>query len=167
MSKDNYIKIVEAQEALLQFPHFSRGDAWDLGNLIAAEIHANKLPASVSIRLTGGFVLFQYAAEGTTPNNEAWMTRKFNTLIELGESGLLTALRLREKDQTIEDRGLNQRDHCASGGSFPIRLKGTGVIGAALVSGLFHFLDHGLLVDNISRHLKLDKKVPRLPPDAL
>jgi uncharacterized protein (UPF0303 family) len=166
MAKENYLKIVETQESLLQFPHFSRMDAWELGNLIVSEIHAKKFSAAVSIRLSDGFVLFQYAAEGTTPNNESWMTRKFNTLIELEESGILTFLRLREQEQTIENRGLNQRDHCASGGAFPIRVKGTGVIGAVLVSGLFHFLDHNLIVDNISRYLKLEKKAPRLPADA-
>jgi uncharacterized protein (UPF0303 family) len=166
MAKENYIKTVEAQEAKLQFPHFSKKDAWDLGNIIAQDIVNRKLPASVSIRLANGLIVYQYMAEGASLFNEYWMTRKFNTAMVLEESGLLTTLKGLEQGQTIEDRGLNMKDHCSCGGSFPIRIKGGGIVGIALISGLFHFIDHGLLVDGIAKYLKMDRDVPRLPPDA-
>jgi uncharacterized protein (UPF0303 family) len=165
MTNKEYIEIVEAQEAQLQFSRFSRRDAWELGNIFVSEIFAHNYPVTVSLRLASGFVMFQYGAEGATVNNEVWSTRKFNTLWRTESSGLLTLLRSRETGFTIDKDGMDRRDHTDIGGSFPIRLTGTGIIGAALVSGLFPFFDHDLIVECMGRFLKLDS-VPRLPKDA-
>jgi uncharacterized protein (UPF0303 family) len=165
MSTEEYIAIVKAQEALLQFSRFSRLDAWKLGNIFVKAILEQDQPVSISIRLTSGLVLFQYAPEGTNLNNQSWMDRKYRTLLEMDESGLLSWLRLKEQGKTLANWGLDPNRNAASGGSFPIRLKGAGIIGAAVVSGLPHFQDHELLVECISRFLKI-AQVPRLPPDA-
>ena len=164
MNDSDYIKIVEAQEEALLFPRFSRQDAWKLGAFFVKEILVKEYPVAVSIRLTGGLTLFQYAAEGATVNSEAWLARKFRTLAELDESGLLTFFRLRQKGRSLEDQGLDPRQYAATGGSFPIRVKGAGLIGAALVSGLHHVLDHELLVEGIAHHLKAEP--PRLPKNT-
>jgi uncharacterized protein (UPF0303 family) len=110
-------------------------------------------------------VLFQYAAEGTAANNEKWMTRKFNVVRDLEISSLLNRLRLKKKKQTLEDKGLDPRHYVASGGGFPIRVSGSGVIGAVIVSGLPHLADHDFLVETIGRFLKKED-LPRIPVDA-
>jgi uncharacterized protein (UPF0303 family) len=164
MNDSDYIKTVKAQEETLVFPRFSRQDAWKLGSALVKEILAKEYPVTVGIRLSGGLTLFQYAADGANPNNEDWMARKFRTLVELEESGLRTFLQMRQRGRTLEDQGLNQRFYAATGGSFPIRVKGAGLIGGVLISGLHHFLDHELLVECIARHLK--EEPPRLPKNA-
>ncbi|MDR2482814.1 MAG: heme-binding protein [Treponema sp.] len=164
MNDSDYIKIVEAQEEALLFPRFSRQDAWKLGALFVKEILVKEHPVAVSVRLTSGLTLFQYAAEGAALNNEAWIAKKFRTLAEFDESGLLTFFRLRQRGRSLEDRGLNPRKYAATGGSFPIRVKGAGLIGAALVSGLDHVLDHELLVECVAHHLKAEP--PRLPKNT-
>ena len=162
MNIDKYITIAEKQEELLRFPHFSRQDTWELGQLMVSRILQEHLKLSASIRLASGLVLFQYLPEGTTANNENWMTRKFNVVRDLEISSLLNSLRLDKKKQTLLDRSLDPALYAKSGGAFPIRVTGTGVIGAVIVSGLPHLADHDFLVESLSRFLKISD-VPRIP----
>ncbi|GHV04088.1 UPF0303 protein [Spirochaetia bacterium] len=165
MEIDQGIGIVEKQEELLQFTHFNRADVWKLGKELVTKIQAEGLGLSVSIRRNDGFVLFQYCAEGTTTNNEYWMTKKFNTVHEFEVSSLLNTLRMKRGNQTLESRGLDPNVYAWGGGGFPIRLKGTGLIGVAMASGLPDLQDHDVLVECIGRHLKA-RDVPHLPLDS-
>jgi uncharacterized protein (UPF0303 family) len=162
---DTAIKFAEQQEEILQFPYFSRRDAWELGKILVNDILERNLVLSVSIRLTSGLVFFQYLTEGTTANNESWMTRKFNVVRELEISSLLNTLRLKKRNQTLEDRGLDPKLYALSGGAFPIRIKGSGLIGVVAASGLPHLVDHEVIVNAIDRFLGLPD-CPHIPPDA-
>lgn len=162
---DTAIKFAEQQEEILQFPHFSKRDAWELGKILADDILERNLVLGVSIRLASGLILFQYLTEGTTANNESWMTRKFNVVCELEISSLLNTLRLKKQNQTLEDRGLDPKRYALSGGAFPIRVKGSGLIGAMAASGLPHLADHDAIVNAISRFLGIPD-YPRIPLDA-
>ena len=162
MDIEKNISIVEKQEELLIFPHFDRKDAWELGQLMVSRIMEEQLVLSACIRLSSGLVLFQYMPEGTNANNESWMNRKFNIVRDLELSSLLYTLRLDHKQQTLEERGLDPRLYAKSGGGFPIRIAGTGVIGAVIVSGQPHLVDHEFLVESLSRFLSIPY-VPRIP----
>jgi uncharacterized protein (UPF0303 family) len=162
---DTAIEFAEQQEEILQFPHFSRKDAWELGKMLVDDILERNLVLGVSIRLTSGLVLFQYLPEGAAANNESWMTRKFNTVRELEISSLLNTLRLKKRNQTLENKGLDPKIYALSGGAFPIRVKGSGLIGAVTASGLPHLADHDAIVNAMSRFLGLPH-CPRIPLDA-
>ena len=54
------------------------------------------------------------------------------------------------------DADVDQANIAAHCGSFPIRLAGTGVIGAITVSGAPGRDDHGFVVTAIARHLGID-----------
>ena len=159
------ISVVEAQESILRFPGFDRKDVWELGQLLVSGVLQENIKLSVSIRLLSGFVLFQYAPEGTTIDNENWMTRKFNVVRDLEISSLLNALRYKAKNQTLADRGLDPQRYALSGGGFPIHVSGAGVIGAVLVSGMPHLVDHGFIVENIGRFLNI-RDLPKIPANA-
>ena len=165
MSLDDYISIVEKQESVLCFPHFTRKDAWQLGQLMSSRIIEENLSLAASIRLSSGFVLFQYAAEGTAINNEKWITRKFNLVRDMEQNSLLFAMRLKKNNQTFESRGLDPMYYAASGGGFPIRVSGMGVIGAVIVSGLPHIADHNFVVESLSQFLEISD-IPKLPLDT-
>jgi uncharacterized protein (UPF0303 family) len=162
---DTAIKFAEQQEEILQFPHFSRRDAWELGKILVNDILEHNLVLAVSIRLTSGLVLGQYLAEGTTANNESWMTRKFNVVRELEISSLLNTLRLKKRNQTLENKGLDPKLYALSGGAFPIRVKGSGLTGVVAASGLPHLADHDAIVSAISLFLGLPD-CPHIPLDA-
>jgi uncharacterized protein (UPF0303 family) len=159
------IAILERQEEELQFSHFNRQDVWKLGKELVSKILEENLPLSVSIRLPSGFTLFQYAAEGTTPNSGYWMDKKFNIVREMEISSLLNTLRLQKGNQTLEDRGLDSRVYAWGGGGFPVRVRGAGLVAVAVASGLPHLRDHDILVEGIAKVLRL-KEASRLPLDA-
>ena len=162
---DEGIAILERQEELLQFNHFNRLDAWRLGKLITDKIVGEGLALAVTIRLLNGFVLFQYAGEGTNTDNGCWLEKKFNIVRDLDASSLLFSLRLKKRNQSLGDRGLDPGLYAWGGGGFPIRVKGTGLVAVAAASGLPHLKDHDMLADGIARLLRI-KDPPRLPLDA-
>jgi uncharacterized protein (UPF0303 family) len=159
---DKLIAMIKTQEALLRFPRFNRQDAWELGNIFVSEIMKRQYELAVSIRLLSGLVVFHYSPEGTNLNNEHWMTRKFNLVRDKEQSSLLTALIWKQKKESVLQQGLDRGKYVACGGGFPIRVEGSGVAGAALVSGLPHLQDHDILVECIGRYLGA-AGVPRLP----
>jgi len=61
-------------------------------------------------------------------------------------------------------RGLDNMDVVLAGGSFPVRVKGAGLIGAITVSGLHERDDHRVVVEAICAHLGADAKALGLPP---
>lgn len=162
---DQYAAIVEKQEELLVLPRFTRRDAWDLGSILVNEVFDKNLSLSISIRQPTGFVLFQYAPERTTIDNENWMTRKFNTVRDLEISTMLFGIRLLRGNQTLQDRKLDPLRYAAGGGGFPLKVKGLGMAAILVVSGLPGLRDHETMISGLSRFLKVDE-APRLPPDA-
>ena len=48
---EELLAMLEMQEEILQFTHFTNEDAWELGKLLVSEIQRQKLPVAVTIRL--------------------------------------------------------------------------------------------------------------------
>ena len=161
MTIQELIKVLEMQEEILQFSHFTNEDAWMLGNIIVAEAKRRALPVAVSIRLNNGYTVFQYAADGTNLCNQGWLDRRYNTVRLTEHSSLNLYMSLRETEQSLEDMFMDPKEYAACGGGFPIRVEEVGVIGAVMVSGLDHVSDHDLLVKCISMYLHVDE-VPRI-----
>lgn len=161
MTIQELIKVLDMQEEILQFSHFTNEDAWMLGNIIVAEAKRRALPVAVSIRLNNGYTVFQYAADGTNLCSQGWLDRKYNTVKMTEHSSLNLYMTLRETEQSLEDLFLDPREYAACGGGFPIRVEEVGVIGAVTVSGLDHVSDHDLLIKCISMYLHIDE-VPRI-----
>jgi uncharacterized protein (UPF0303 family) len=164
MSLEKLIETMEKQEEVLQFPHFNRQDGWDLGHVFASLIAEKKLPAPICIRLVSGLIVFQWAGDGTNPDNEHWMLRKFRSVRDMERSSLLSAAFFKKKGETLEDYGYTSADYVVVGGGFPIKIKGSGLAGVATVSGLPQFEDHDLLVEGFSRYLGVT--APRLPKNS-
>ena len=161
MTIDELIAILEMQEEILQFTHFTNEDAWELGNMIVAEAKRRKRPVAVSIRLNNGLHVFQYASDGYSLNDERWISRKINTVKTLERSSLHTYMMLRKNEENLSDWCMDKSEYAASGGGFPIRVEEVGVIGTVAVAGLDHVSDHDLIVKAVSRYLHVDE-VPRI-----
>lgn len=164
MTIDELIAMLEMQEEILQFSHFTNEDAWEVGNIIVAEAKRRRLPVAVSIRLNSGYTVFQYAADGTNLQNERWMTRKHNTVKTLEHSSLHSCMLLRKNEESLADWFLDAKEYAVCGGGFPVRVEEVGVIGSIIVSGLDHVSDHDLIIKCISRYLHVDE-VPRIRGD--
>jgi uncharacterized protein (UPF0303 family) len=150
------IAIVRKQEAMALFAAFSEETAFDLGSAIYTIARSKRSPVVINIR-TSERALFHAAMPGATPDNDQWVRRKSNVVLRFHQSSLLYGQSMAEKGRTIgPEWGLDPLDFAGHGGSFPIRVKKVGVIGAITVSGLPQLDDHRMIVEALDQFLKLE-----------
>jgi len=151
------------QEERLQFGAFDAETAWALGTELKRAGEAREAKIVVDIRLTT-MELLSFALPGAAPDNFDWVRRKRNVVFHFHRSSYAVGLEL-ERDKTSLEAGpwaLPARDYAAHGGSFPIFIRGTGVIGAVSVSGLPKREDHAMVVEALSKILGVDIADARL-----
>lgn len=147
------LKKIDAQERVLQFDCFDTGAAWRLGLRLRELALSRGLSAVIDVRRSGE-PLFYCALEGTTPDNAEWVRRKRNVVARFHRSSYGVGLSLRARGTSLlEKHGLPLADYAAHGGSFPLSVKGAGVIGSVTVSGLPQRADHELVVEGLSAEL--------------
>ncbi len=139
------------QEHRLQFDRFDHTTAWQLGQTLKQLAEARQ--ASVAIEIYAfGQVLFLYAMPGTTQNHLDWLRRKRQATLYFGRSSLYLGVYNRNRQRELERLPhIDPREFSSQGGAFPIRLRGSGVLGTVSVSGLPQENDHGLVVDALER----------------
>lgn len=151
--EDALMAEIEAQEKRLVFTRFHYDDAWALGSILVGIARERSLPVTIDIT-RGEQELFHAALAGTAANNDEWMTRKARTVRKYGVSSFLVGLRHRSSGTPFETRPwTNNLQFSAFGGSFPITIADSGVIGTVTVSGLAQEDDHALVVEAIELFL--------------
>lgn len=149
------LEIVCEQEKLLQFESFNNEDAWKLGNIMVEEMKKQEIDLAISIRKINGNIVFQYASDGTSLNNQIWMDRKFNTVKCMEQSSIRAAIEADRDGNTVATHGLSEKEYKFVGGGFPIRIKNSGLVMVAIVSNLPHEKDHGFVVDCLAKYLNV------------
>ncbi|TCT37328.1 uncharacterized protein (UPF0303 family) [Martelella mediterranea] len=150
--------MVAGQEERLIFPAFSEDDAWELGQRLVARAHSHNASVVIDIR-TQDRMLFHAALSGTAPANDLWARRKSNVVFHFQRSSYAVELEHKRKGVSIgPEIGLDIKDYADHGGSFPVRVKETGVVAAITVSGLASADDHGLIVSVLEEFLPHSEK---------
>ncbi|MBM7792032.1 heme-degrading domain-containing protein [Paenarthrobacter ilicis] len=152
MSSPGRMAELRAQEEELVFASFDNHDAWRLGSLIANHAISAGLGVAIDIR-RHNVVLFRCVLPGATADQEEWIRRKSNAVLRFEHSTQLLGEQFAERDP-MGGGWLAREDYTLAGGSFPLRVRGAGVIGAITVSGLSSDEDHQLVVDGIRNYLK-------------
>ncbi|MFZ5671919.1 MAG: heme-degrading domain-containing protein [Pseudomonadota bacterium] len=153
MTINDDLKQLALQEDVLRFASFDENTAWELGLRFRDLAETRKLPIVVDIRV-GGRQLFYTALPGSTPDNPEWVRRKSNVVLRYFKSSYRVGRELLAKEDTLDQhRGVSPMDYAPHGGSFPIHVEGTGVIGAITVSGLPQRDDHRLVVEILAAFL--------------
>ncbi|MEQ8155528.1 MAG: heme-degrading domain-containing protein [Clostridiaceae bacterium] len=143
----------ELQETLI-FEEFNSDTAWILGNMLYKRAKEENKVITISIVLNG-HKLFYYSFEGTSPDNDQWIVRKENTVKYFFKSSYETALLMKIKKDSLTNRyGLPAEHYAAAGGSVPIIINNTGVVGTITVSGMAQEEDHYFVTDIIEEYLK-------------
>ena len=156
MTREDRIVILKRQEAMALFPSFNEEAAFDLGSLIYGIARSKRSPVVVNIR-TSDRALFHAAMPGATPDNDEWVRRKSNLVLRYHQSSMLFGDTLAIKGRQINpDMGIDYPDYAAHGGSFPLRVRDAGVIGAITVSGLPQLDDHAMIIEGLTQYLKID-----------
>ena len=161
MTIEELLKVLEAQEEILQFSHFTHGDAWELGTMIVMEARRRNTPVALKIQMNSGQTIFQYEFDGITPYTDALAEKKLRVVRQMETSSLHLHMLLRQNEESLTDMGLNPELYADCGGGFPIRVEDVGVVGAVSAAGVNHVADHDLLVKCISKYLHIDE-VPRI-----
>ena len=150
MRPQDDLEVLREQENELQFTAFSADTAWALGGLMRGLAASHSKPVALGIWMAGQTLLYT-GTKGITSSNEDWLRRKRNTVLHFGKSSLLVGMELARAGVTLEEKsGLALVDFAAHGGGFPLLLRGTGCIGAVVVSGLTQREDHTLAVRAIA-----------------
>jgi uncharacterized protein (UPF0303 family) len=146
MAVNALVDSIAAQEEALIFDTWDEEMAWRIGSRIREWAVAGGWPIVIDIRLFHRPVFFA-ALPGATPDNVDWARRKANVVERFHKSTYRVGRELAAKQDTLANRyDLPLRDFADHGGGFPIRLRGAGVIGAVIVSGLPQREDHMLIV---------------------
>jgi uncharacterized protein (UPF0303 family) len=147
MSISDDLSLISQQEATLHLPAFNEEVAWRLGSRLRDLASARRLGIVIDVRRFGQ-PLFYCALAGSSPDNAEWAKRKANTVARFHRSSYGLGLELQHKNTTLLEKfGLPLTKYAAHGGSFPVTVTGTGVIGSLTVSGLPQRDDHQLVVE--------------------
>ena len=161
MTLDEEIELLKQQEAALQFAVFNAEVAFELGCRMRAFAETAPKPVAIGIWMAGQ-TMFYAGTNGITPGNEDWLRRKRNTVLRFGKSSLLVGSELLKSGTTLEEKqGLPPADYAAHGGGFPVLLRGSGGVGAIVVSGLTQREDHAIVIAGLSASLQTS--VSQLP----
>ena len=156
MDLETINQLLQKQEEMLQFEHFTNQDAWELGKLMVEEIGKRGIELAVCIRKLNGNIFFQFATEHTNMNNQNWMNRKFNTVSLMEKSSLRATVLSKIMNEDVARHGLSNSDYVFCGGGFPIRIKDSGIVAVLTVSNLPHVKDHAFIVECLSKYLHVE-----------
>jgi len=155
---------VSLQERELQFESMDEQRAWEIGSRLRAMAVERELSIVIDIRRFGQ-PLFYTALHGTTPDNVEWVRRKSNVVARFHRSSYGIGLHLKNKNDSIEARGLPTAEYASHGGSFPIIVRNAGIVGSITVSGLPQRADHELVVEALCSILHRDYQELKLAPE--
>ncbi|MFI3174818.1 MAG: heme-binding protein [Bacillota bacterium] len=157
MKDMDILKIVEKQEEEFQFDKFTHEDAWTLGNIIVDLSKKHGFQAAISIRLMSGYTVFQYGFDGTGLDHHNWMIRKQRST----EVKMMSTMRL---EYILKTNNLDMKEawfmdpmeYSTCPGAFPIKVKGAGMIGTIIVSGISVLTDHDLIIEALNQYFEKD-----------
>jgi uncharacterized protein (UPF0303 family) len=143
-----------AEEAELQFGHFDLDDAWELGGRLRAAAVAAGHPVAIAVWF-GPQRVFHTALPGASADNDGWLDRKHRVVQRFGRASMLVGEEFRANGDDFDvDARLDPREYAAHGGVVPIRIAGSGIVGAVGVSGLPQQDDHDLVVEQLRGYLR-------------
>jgi uncharacterized protein (UPF0303 family) len=145
-------EVVEQQQELV-FGGFDIRDGVQLGLRMLELATERSLPVMLSVTL-GAHSVFRVALPGSVPDYEHWLARKSGAVLRFGVPSYLVQLRHEATGERFEDRpDVDHSSIAAHGGSFPIAVRGVGIVGTVSVSGLSQRDDHLLAVEAIRDRL--------------
>ena len=143
MTMDELMKVLDMQEDILQFTHFTNADAWELGTMILMEARRRGAQVGIMIR------------------NVELMRRKSNSVLLTERSSLQLYMAATNAPESVKQMVLDPKEYAMLGGGFPICVEEVGVVATVAVSGMGQVSDHDVIVKCISKYLHIDE-VPRI-----
>ena len=112
-----------------------------------------KLPIAIEVRI-GDWTVFHASLPGSSPENDWWMNRKARVVMKTGHSSLYERVLAEENGvDWFAQHGVSEEEYAIHGGGLPINVKGKGLVGVLLISGLPQVQDHLLGVEILTEFL--------------
>lgn len=154
MNIDMLLQRYEQELETLIFDKFNSETALYIGNYIINIARNNSYTIAIDISRFN-HQLFHFSFDGATPDKDLWIIRKRNVVQHFFTSSIYIATKLTKDDTNLFNKyGLPNEQYSATGGSVPIIVRNTGIIGAITVAGLTPEEDHDLVVTAIKEYLK-------------
>ena len=147
--------VLAKQEELLVLNEWNEKIAWEIGTLMRSKAVERNLPCIIDIR-NGDNPWFYAAMPGSAPLNEDFARRKRNTVNMFQVSSQAVHFQVKAGLDFLGIMAVDRRDFSDAGGSFPVRLKGVGVLGTITVSGMAKMEDHELVIHSLAEYLGVD-----------
>jgi uncharacterized protein (UPF0303 family) len=145
---------LRANERDLVLDRADLGVLHELGRQMSKAAAERELPIVIQIR-SGGRLVYVAALPGSTASNDQWAERKARVAEHFEQSSLLVRLLHEVDGEDVNSRhALSPELFQASGGAFPLRARGAGVIGSVVVSGLPQVDDHAFVVEQLEIFLR-------------
>ena len=147
MSIEADLKAIADQEERLQFAAFGAATAWAVGCRLREDALQRAAGMTFEVQVAGR-TLFMAATDGASGGQVDWIRRKRNVVMRFGRSSYAVGLELGASGKSLEEKhGLTLAEYAVHGGGFPIVLRGTGVVGSVVASGLHQRVDHAMVVE--------------------
>lgn len=160
IKKKEWLEPVVKQEELLVFDKFDREDVLALG-LKVIELAKNKYGHGVAVRIVSeGATTFYHMMDGSSLENNWWMSKKLNTCHKTGVSSFRATLEFEYGIRKPEEWTRNEGNYVLCGGCIPVKLKNGETVGHVMVSALPHEKDHQLVADAMAEYLGV--KIPSI-----
>ena len=142
-----------AIEEKLYLEKFETADALELGKIALQICEERKLSAAIEVRI-GDWTVFHASLPGTNSENDWWMGRKARVVKLTGHSSLHQRVASEEGAYDWFARnGVKEEEYAIHGGGNPINVRGKGLSGILLISGLPQIQDHLIGVEAITEFL--------------
>ncbi len=152
------IELIRNQERELVFDDFNSGDAFNIGKRLIDKAIETGVAYAINITLNRR-QLFHFSMDGVTPDNDRWIARKENIVYNFFASSYRITLEFEDDGNSLNPRfGISDESSVLAGGSFPLTIRGVGVVGTITVSGLPQEDDHDYVVSVITEYLKTKKQ---------
>jgi uncharacterized protein (UPF0303 family) len=163
VSDAELIGTLKEQEAELQYDAFDENEAFELALAVRERAVREGFAIACDVRTWSRQLVF-LTLPGTTPVLADWIRRKTFVVQRWGKSSYRALIENNRQRLFNVDDGFDLKDYALHGGSFPIRLKGTGVIGALTISGLHEHDDHEIARTALCERLGFQRTDFALPP---
>ncbi|MBC7463398.1 MAG: heme-binding protein [Actinobacteria bacterium] len=146
------VELSREEEALL-LPSLSQAEALEIGEIAVQFARERSLAITVEVRLKD-WTVFHASLPGTSAVNDRWIARKARVVMATGKSTLYERV-------LAEEQGINwyeakvrpEETHAIHGGAIPLNVKGAGLLGILIISGLPQVEDHLFGVEIVAEFL--------------
>jgi uncharacterized protein (UPF0303 family) len=141
------------EENLLALANLELSDAIELGEIALDFGMTRDLTMATEVRI-GEWTVFHASLPGSSPDNDWWMGRKGRVVLKTGHSTMYERVLAEETGvDWFAKHGVSEEEYAIHGGGLPINVKGKGLVGVLLISGLPQVQDHLLGVEILTEFL--------------